>query len=111
METVVAGSLRSNLYDLYEAQNWGFATEKVGAPYQTPLSDKCALCAHWLLPASAAPTVPHWFLQSISVVLRSACAAWIAHSQRAAQLGQVLELLLNLHLCELQEAQQALQGR
>lgn len=31
METVVAGSLRSNLYDLYEAQNWGFATEKVGA--------------------------------------------------------------------------------
>ena len=42
METVVAGSLRSNLYDLYEAQNWGFATEKVGAPYQMPHS--AAMC-------------------------------------------------------------------
>ena len=28
----MAGSLRSNLCDLYEAQNWGFAAEKAGAP-------------------------------------------------------------------------------
>jgi len=32
VESVVAGSLRSALYDLYEAQHWGFASEKARAP-------------------------------------------------------------------------------
>jgi hypothetical protein len=32
VETVVAGSLRSALYDLYEAQHWGFASEKARTP-------------------------------------------------------------------------------
>ncbi|KAK9840569.1 hypothetical protein WJX81_001696 [Elliptochloris bilobata] len=37
VETVVAGSLRRNLYDLYEALHWGFATEKAVKAHRTHL--------------------------------------------------------------------------
>ena len=88
VETVVAGSLRSNLYDLYEAQNWGFATEKVGTPIKSGIVTNAlyAIISFFVLLLRQCATV-HPHSKAVSPVIADALNDCFLEDNRAARSG------------------------